>query len=273
MKNEKNKNTECNYEFGVTDKRPFATLIKDGEKKCWNNAWYPFRIEDYQNALYIFNAKEEKDNLDIVIYKNISYNLQYLQFLEKELDELAVSSVVRSILIKTYVITCVSIIEGLFSYILKLHGKWKPTSRKRIINYEKNGISLDDRKLIIKTEIFKVLTKAEIEENNEFPILSLTCILDKMNRIYKNLNIDPQINDELENLQELRNKIHLENTSIKSHTDHDYNTFTDKIKYEAGYILHTILTSSSITKSPEYFDFLTPNVKAHNSSKGEKTSL
>lgn len=271
--NTENENTESKFEFGVTDKRPFSTLLKGEEKKGWHNAWYPFRIDDYQNALYIFNIqKRKKDKLDIVIHKNISYNLQYLQFLEKELNELDVSSVIRRILIKTYVITCVSIIEGLFSYILKLHGIWKPVSRECIATYEKNKISLDNRELIVKTEIFKVLTKTEIEENNELPILNLVRIIDEMKKLYKKLNIDPQINTELINLKELRNRIHLENTNIKSYTDHDYNAFTNEIKYEAGYILHSILTSNSITKSPEYFDFLMPNVEAYNALKSEKTT-
>ena len=56
---------------------------------------------------------------------NIAYNLQYIQFLEKELNELDVSSVIYTMLVKTYVITGIGIVEGIFSYIIKVNGWWK----------------------------------------------------------------------------------------------------------------------------------------------------
>ena len=44
-------------------------------------------------------------------------------------------------------------------------------------------------------------------------------------------------------------------------TDHDYNAFNYMVKREMGRILYEILTSSMVTKYPQYFEFLKVNTE------------
>ena len=64
-----------------------------------------------------------------MLLKNICYNMQYLEFLNKELDELELSAVLRPMTIKYFVITGMSVLEGLFTYIVKSNGYWKTICR------------------------------------------------------------------------------------------------------------------------------------------------
>ncbi len=54
--------------------------------------------------------------------------MQYLEFLEKEMAELKLSDVIYITLVKTYVVTGMSVLEGLFINIIKSNGWWKETN-------------------------------------------------------------------------------------------------------------------------------------------------
>lgn len=56
------------------------------------------------------------------LHNNIAYNLQYIEFLEKEFKELHLSSVIYTMVVKNYLITSMSILEGLFTNIIKSNG-------------------------------------------------------------------------------------------------------------------------------------------------------
>lgn len=94
---------------------PFETLIKGNAPKSRDHKWYPTSVEDYRNSLKI----EPDTDFHIALRCYLSYNLQYLEFLQKELDELEISAVLESMIIKNYVITGMSILEGIFAYIIK----------------------------------------------------------------------------------------------------------------------------------------------------------
>lgn len=46
------------------------------------------------------------------LHNNIAYNLQYIEFLEKEFKELHLSSDIYTMVVKNYLITSMSILEG-----------------------------------------------------------------------------------------------------------------------------------------------------------------
>lgn len=97
---------------------PFETLLKANDSK---DRWYPTPIETLKYSVKIDMSIENARAL----HSNIAYNLQYIEFLEKELEELNLSSVVCIMVVKNYVITSMSIIEGLFTNIVKSNGWWK----------------------------------------------------------------------------------------------------------------------------------------------------
>ena len=93
----------------------FTTLIKSNAIKS-RDRWYPVSVDKFRNGFgELFDSAECRHPL----VDNLAYNLQYLQFSEKEFSELELSSVIYSMLVKTYVITGVSIIEAIFFLIIR----------------------------------------------------------------------------------------------------------------------------------------------------------
>lgn len=227
--------------------QPFETLIKGKAEKKKDSKWYPTRIEDIRKALLL----PEETEADIVLRKNISYSLQYLQYLQKQLDELEVTPALHAMLVKTYIITGMSVLEGIFAYIVKEHGWWKTTDLEEIKEFTSNPVKMDDSYYVTKTILCKKIPKRELE-NHEVSLDSLIKILDNH---HKGLKIEHTIYPALQRARELRNRIHL-NSSVEDITDNDYNAFTDKEKTEMQWILYKILTSESISNSPEPFAFL-----------------
>ena len=74
------------------------------------NKWYPISINYLRNA-FNFN------NYPIV--SNICYTFQYIIYLENKLENDNVSSVLKSLLIKDYIINSISIIEAILYLIIK----------------------------------------------------------------------------------------------------------------------------------------------------------
>ena len=83
----------------------FETLLKGNAPKSKYDKWYPQEIPVYQNAFII--------NDNRVLSKNLAYNMQYIEFLEKEFLELDISSALTKMLIKSYAITAGAIVESL----------------------------------------------------------------------------------------------------------------------------------------------------------------
>lgn len=109
----------------------FETLIR-GKGYSSSERWYPnFKIEQYEKAFSKLHGNVGKKR---ALAKNLSYNTQYLEFLDKELSELVLPPVIKMELIKTYVLTGMAILEGLFEHIVESH-EWckKPTNLKKSI--------------------------------------------------------------------------------------------------------------------------------------------
>lgn len=105
------------------DDTPFETLIESKHYKTAER-WYPIAAETYRLAFKIDTRIENSAALK----KNLSYSMQYLEFLEKEMKELKLSDVIYIMLVKTYVITGMSVLEGLFTNIIKSNVWWKTTN-------------------------------------------------------------------------------------------------------------------------------------------------
>ena len=100
---------------------PFDTLIAANGKK-YSERWHPSHSIDAYKAAFILNGTYEETE---ALRKNLAYSMQYLEYLEKQLAELTLHSVVEKMVIKTYVITATSVIEGIFTNIVKTNGWWK----------------------------------------------------------------------------------------------------------------------------------------------------
>ena len=222
---------------------PFDTLLESNKSK---DRWYPTSIDTLKNSIKIDTSIENARAL----HSNIAYNLQYIEFLEKELEELNLSSVIYIKNIKNYVITSMSILEGLFSNIIKSNGWWKTSNLESLGTTQANETTFSGQKYIIKTEILKKSDPYMIQMNLD----DLIKILDKH---HSALEVDHLVYPALRRLKNLRNRVHLQKS--EGNTDHDYNAFDYSVKNEMSEILHDILTSPKITDHPEIFDFIKTN--------------
>ena len=152
--------------------------------------------------------------------------------------------------IKNYVITSMSILEGLFSNIIKSNGWWKTSDLESLGTTQTNEKNFSGQKYVIKTEILKKTNLHMIQMNLD----DLIKILDTH---HSALEVDHLVYPSLRRLKSLRNRVHLQKSD--GNTDHDYNAFDLSVKKEMSEILHDILTSPKITDHPETFDFIKTN--------------
>ena len=89
----------------------------NNSKSC-KDRWYPTPVDTYKLA---FIVNEELKNYRS-LKSNLAYSMQYLEYLEKQIVEGNNSSVIETMLCKNYVITAMSIIEGILCNLLAPSG-------------------------------------------------------------------------------------------------------------------------------------------------------
>ncbi len=228
----------------------FETLIDSNNYKA-SDRWYPRAVVTYR---YAFKIDLSIAN-SIALRSNLAYSMQYLEFLEKELAELRLSEVLYVMVVKTYVVTGMSVLEGLFSNIVKSNGWWKKSNLESLGTTLANETIFGENKYVVKTEILKKVPEHEVQ-------MDLDALIKILAKHHKALGVDHLVYPALGRLKKLRNRVHLQ--MLKSNTDHDYNAFDYKVKKEMGAILYTILTSSMVTDSPHVFEFLKVNIDDKN---------
>ena len=216
------------------------------ENKC-RNRWYPKSVGTYKNNLNITNDNAENERIRC----NFAYNMQYIEFLEKELSELHLSAVITTMIYKTYIITAMGIIESLFSYLLKEKRYWKTTCWEEIGELQTNSKFIDDEEFMIKNVLCK---KGEVHTIR----MDLDAMIKKVES--KNLlNIEHNIFPALKKLRELRNRVHLH--IGERCNDHDYNNFNWNEIVLARKILYTIITCPNFCKDINVYKFLKNKVE------------
>ncbi|GGD86415.1 hypothetical protein [Planktosalinus lacus] len=189
-----------------------SELIGKGSKE----RWYPIPIHKIKNHLskYCFDHTINSDSKYIIA--NISYNIQYIEYLRKTLNELNLSEVLLIQTIKSFIIISTSIIEAIF-YIICC----KENLRKKIVWNEiktvgKSEFFLEGNSLKSETKIYKKNTVTEFES------MTFDQMIKKIER-KKVLNQENQFFKDLNHLRKLRNKIHLQESKTIEKTD--YNSF------------------------------------------------
>ena len=110
-------NNDPLYETALNDYAnilPFHTLLKGHASRSYTEKWYPIDVNRYRNALNI----NDTDTPTRILHRNLSYSIQYLEFLQKQINELELSSVLHRILNKNFIITGVAILEAIFQYLV-----------------------------------------------------------------------------------------------------------------------------------------------------------
>lgn len=216
---------------------------------CSGGKWLPLTIQEIDDYLYgLFKPIEGIKNV-YVIRKNIAYNLQYIQFQIKLINEIKTNSVILTQNWKMMIISGVSIIEVMLYYILILKKFNKKTGweNKPIFKME-NPREINGDTYKIQTLIFKKIPEKNLEMGLDemIKIVSNKKILGKKSEIYKQLNY----------LKKLRNKVHL---YAEDFSESDWNSFKLDDVNSLKKVLHIFLISSFFNSSAEekkIFDFL-----------------
>ena len=140
--------------------KSFETLIKCNKYKV-SDRWYPQSVDRYKMAFHIDTSIENS----AALRSNLAYNMQYIEFLEKEFSELELSSVIYIMLVKTYVITGMSILEGVFANIIKSHGWWKTSDLESLGVVQANEKNFSGNNYVVKTELLIKTDKYDIQMN------------------------------------------------------------------------------------------------------------
>lgn len=228
------------------DTKPFETLIREKECKVAER-WYPTAIDHFRNISALDYQVEGYHPL----IDNIAYSLQYLEFLEKEFAELNVSSVIYIMLVKSYTITAMSIMEGIFTNIIKSNGWWKQNDEEVVFTSKASQQQPDGTQLVVKTEISKKISPVNVQ-------MTLDEMIKCLRHHHQGLVVNHLVYPALNRLRDLRNRIHLQKGD--AYNDHDYNAFDFRVKAEVQEILYTILCSPNVTDGRflDYYDFLKP---------------
>jgi len=192
--------------------------------------------------------KQFQRTYDLV--KNLSYNTQYIEFISKSLNR-EIHSVIKIELIKTFVITGMSIIESILYYVIKSKDLHKTDPYEEITVVNSNEKKVNGIYIKVETRLLK-----KLNENREVE-MNLDSML-KKTETNKLLGDDISVYKQLNHLRKLRNKIHL--YLIEENLDHDMNNFKDNelqlMKRSLLKVIYSDLFEINDDKKEELFDFL-----------------
>lgn len=180
--------------------------------------WDVKSVTLYDNFFESGIQENEQFHRTYDLIKNLSYNVQYLEFISKAIKQ-DIHSIILTELIKTFVITGISIIESILYYVIKSKKLHKTTEYEEITIVNSNEKKVNGVFIKVETRLLKKLNKSKETE------MSLDSML-KKTESYKLLGNDESVYKQLNHLRKLRNKIHL--YLIEENLDHDYNNFKNK---------------------------------------------
>lgn len=173
------------------------TLLESKELP-YKERWHPKALDNYKKIIEFGCLK----NLEDEIRRNIAYSLQYLEFLELQLQEFHLQNVIEKMIYKSYIITSVSIIEAIFDEIVKFNNCYKKENWKVIKEIGTNNYKLNGKEYKMNTIVFQKL---------ETPIDGIMKFEEVFNQIQKKklLNLIHSQLHPLKRFYKLRNHVHL----------------------------------------------------------------
>ena len=207
--------------------------------------WYPQSVDRYKSAILIPNDTAQNRRLK----SNFAYSMQYIEYLEKQLNELKLSDVIVTMLYKSYIITGMGLIELLFVYCLHNNNQWNKNEWELISNIPANPKNIDGNMIKAETSLYRKVPEYEMRMDLD----SMIKRIEKKNLLSINHDIFPA----LKKLRELRNRVHLQ--SGDEATDHDYNNFGFSEIQMMRRILYAILISPEFCRNSDAFSFINQN--------------
>ena len=201
--------------------------------------WLPTSVNDIINS-FNFSCKD-------VLKKNLAYNIQYLQYISKNIDEEKTTSVLYIMRYKTFVVISMSIIEAIFIILLSEKElipivEWKD-GRHHHKTIDENTIEVSFKRKKVEPK------KKKINFDESIYLMETNQILNTTDAMYPVLRV----------LQDLRNRLHLDKANQLM--DSDYNSFGEGTYKITKLILYNILNNRIVSKDNKYIDFAKPSQK------------
>ncbi|NRA19588.1 MAG: hypothetical protein HRU05_03830 [Oceanospirillaceae bacterium] len=229
--------------------------------------WYPTAIGVLDNHLKFFIAPNEYFSAQEAypIKKNISYSLQYIEFLYRVMLDISMSSVIKKQNVKSFVVHGASVVEAIFNFLVIAEGhgntsSWRKVNNIKTSEYELNGIKYkNDTNVMVKLD-------KPIKSQMTFDQLAKKVESEKL------LGASFNSYSKIKPIRQLRNKIHIHDSDHLNDTD--WNNF-DNSEYElVSNVLFNVLTSEIFKGSNHYqrFDYLNVpnNTNQQSSSSGTR---
>lgn len=224
-----------------------AELLRKNEN---GTGWLPVSIENLNILLSKAINQIEGFQHDYALRKNIAYNLQYLEFIDRCLSDLKMTTVMRTQNWKIFILVGCGVIESILSYLLIKKRLYAKTQYKLSCITSGNEKDLLGRKIKVDNYIYEKLPAAIREEMNFDAMLKKAeskQVLGTVSNLYPRLK----------HLRKLRNRIHIQ--EIGGPTDTDWNSFQYDDLCAMAEVLHSIFTGNIFKPTDEekrYFDYL-----------------
>lgn len=215
----------------------FETLLKKNDIR-YEDRWAPHFVDPFK----VIVSQGILSGIPNNIRNNIAYNMQYLQYLQLQLEELKLHNVIGTLLYKTYIITAMSIIEAIFYQALKNGGKWTMTEWEEIKKVSTTEFEDGDSKKKMEVTILQRCLPKEGE-------MDFNTIINKIQE-KKLLGLDKKHFPDIKKLKSLRNRVHLQIGEGSSDTD--YWKFNHSDYLLARKTLYCVLSDPSIMVDAKY---------------------
>ncbi|HEM6266085.1 TPA: hypothetical protein ACGORW_001039 [Streptococcus suis] len=214
--------------------------------------WYPEKLEKYKSLL----RNGSLANMEDEVRRNLGYSLQYLEFLNLQIEELVFSSVIEKMILKNFIIVAVSIVEAILEEIVK-NNNWQTKEYFEVIGdaIDSNVFTdQDGSRKKIRTEILKELAEPKDVQMKFDDIIKKIKNRNKKKKVLS-LNHDELL--ALDRFRKLRNKVHLSNIESGKTNWHEFS----KLEYvTVKFLLYSILTDDGLenNNANEVVKFLKP---------------
>jgi hypothetical protein len=228
----------------------FESILEKNTEVKYAEKWHPTPVSCFESDL----TGGSFQGMSKELKKNIAYSLQYLQYIQLQFDEVHLHDIVATHLLKTYIITAMGIIEGVFFHLVKFKGfqkkdDWGIQGKSVHTNiFEEAGT---EKKYVITVES-KLKSPQNVQMDFEY-------LINKVQE-KKLLSLNYKAFPHLKALKRLRNKVHLHVVKHENDTDYMGISFYDYILVR--YILFLVLRDKTFAPKEETnLSFIMPTPK------------
>lgn len=215
-----------------------------------NEKFIPKRVQHYHDYLQQGLPGKVFVKYRRAYIRNISYSLQYMEYISCTMANLPTHAVIESQLIKTFVITGSSAIESILWMLLKGNDLNKKLEWAEIQKRETNKFTDSGSDYKFEVAHYRKLENA-IDVEMKF--------IDMCKRAEKTkiLGVESKVYSKLNHLRNLRNRVHIH--SVQHDRDNDFWTFSQKDMVLMARTIASVLKADIFSPYPNYenlFDWL-----------------